>query len=115
MPETLRPTPYLHFIYHQIFFISDNGIPEWQLDAPTPEEVEAAIAAGTSSLEARDSLESSNPSLPVNSPSYRHQVSIKTSARATNLARSAYVMEVATKRISQLVYFLFVIYKILFF
>lgn len=78
--------------------IADKSVPEWQEDSPTPEEVEAAVAAGKSSLAAKDKLEASNPGLPVNSPSYRHQVAIKTSARATNLARSAYIMEEATKK-----------------
>ncbi|XP_067002115.2 uncharacterized protein [Anabrus simplex] len=73
--------------------------PIWSHPAINTGDLEAAIEIGQEELRSRDELESVSPSLDLNSPSFKHTKAVSTSPRATELARSAFVMNVATKHL----------------
>lgn len=100
--EDIKPTPSpvanasLQTLLSMSWPLQDVGVPVWQGPEPSDSELNNAISTGQLSLQTRDIYEANMASLPVSSPSYRHQQSIKTSVQATDLARSGYVMNVAT-------------------
>lgn len=57
----------------------------------------AAMLFAKESLILRDDLEKNVPSLPIDSPSYRHQTVTSTSKRAIELSRIGYIQECGTK------------------
>uniref|UniRef100_A0A1B6C2W3 Chorion peroxidase n=1 Tax=Clastoptera arizonana TaxID=38151 RepID=A0A1B6C2W3_9HEMI len=83
----------------QSFPLTDTKTPSWNMATVEVEDLKSALAEGKASLEAKDKLEALNKGIPKSSPSYRHQQSVKTLPRATYLARSAYVLDVATKAV----------------
>ncbi|XP_066158547.1 peroxidase isoform X2 [Euwallacea fornicatus] len=52
-----------------------------------------AVAIGQTFLNQRDEKEKYSPSLAVDSPSFRHQMVMGTSAKARNMSREGYIME----------------------
>lgn len=60
-------------------------------------EWKECVRVGKEALRDRDEIEKIVPSLPIHSPSYRHQKVVATSAKARKLSRVGYVEEFATK------------------
>lgn len=86
------------FVYIKFFcLILDKVIGDWSAGKLTDSVVQSALAVGVMTLSARDQLEENLVGLPSDSPSYKHQKAVKTSARATYLARTGYVLDIATK------------------
>ncbi|KAJ8918520.1 hypothetical protein NQ315_015227 [Exocentrus adspersus] len=54
------------------------------------------LEAGKQAVKHKDLIEQTTPSLPVSSPSYRHQKAVATSTKATSLAYIGYIEEYAT-------------------
>ncbi|CAG2063800.1 unnamed protein product, partial [Timema podura] len=77
--------------------IPEKPAPDWSGDYVDPSQLEMAVGAGKAALMARDMLETRTPTLSLLSPSYRHQKTVRTNARADQLARAGYVMDVATR------------------
>nr|CAD7568071.1 unnamed protein product [Timema californicum] len=77
--------------------IPEKPAPDWSGDYVDPSQLETAVGAGKAALMARDMLETRTPTLSFLSPSYRHQKTVRTNARADQLARAGYVMDVATR------------------
>lgn len=71
----------------------------WFGQAPSAAELEEALDVGQSGLRDRDKIEAIGPQLDANSPSYRHQMAVRTSAEATKLSRVGYVLDLATRHL----------------
>lgn len=70
---------------------------EWQGPLPSPEEVDEALQAGQQALLLREAYEDKLPEMQRDSPSFRHQLSTKTSPTARELAKTGYVSDEAAK------------------
>lgn len=70
---------------------------EWPAPGPSQEKVAAAVAAGSTAALLRMRLESAMPQMPVDSPSYRHQMAVATGAAANTRARAGFATDEATK------------------
>lgn len=55
-----------------------------------------AMIQGQILLDEKDAIEKNNPSLKIDSPSYRHQKVLDTNEKARNLSRKGYQLEGAT-------------------
>ncbi|XP_075215946.1 uncharacterized protein LOC142321606 [Lycorma delicatula] len=77
--------------------LKDKEVGKWAGGKLNEDSIEKALAEGMMSLSARDELEKKMVGLPPDTPSFKHQKSIKTSTRATYLARTGYMLDVATR------------------
>ncbi|XP_060516076.1 lactoperoxidase isoform X2 [Cylas formicarius] len=60
-------------------------------------DIQDALIAGKKALSEKDRMETYNPSLSIDSPSYRHQKAFSFSEKARNLSRKGYAEEYATR------------------
>ncbi|XP_049961570.1 uncharacterized protein LOC126481680 isoform X1 [Schistocerca serialis cubense] len=80
--------------------LKDKGEPKWSGPPEDASEVEAAVSAGRGALSERDAVEAKAPPLAVTAPAYRAQQALHTTAKARELGRAGYVLDVASKRIA---------------
>jgi len=78
--------------------LADHEAPQWD-QVPTEQEMEEAIAEGKKTLLLKEAFEEKVPTLPIDSPSYRHQLVTRTSPKAREMAKSGFIMEAATKHL----------------
>ncbi|PSN38523.1 hypothetical protein C0J52_20098 [Blattella germanica] len=70
--------------------------PGWE-STPSANELEEALQFGLQKLADRDTAEKMGPRLQQDTPSYRHQMAVRTGAMAARLSRSGYVLDTATR------------------
>ncbi|KAJ4434649.1 hypothetical protein ANN_23214 [Periplaneta americana] len=80
-------------------YVAEVENSSWFGQAPSAAELEEALDVGQSGLRDRDKIEAIGPQLDANSPSYRHQMAVRTSAEATKLSRVGYVLDLATRHL----------------
>lgn len=74
----------------------DEAPTEWLLPPPTISDRDSAVNAGTKALGDRELIEEFVQSPDVNTPSFRHQRAVSTTAEARKLTRRGYVENHAT-------------------
>lgn len=81
--------------------ISEEGEGAWKGPALDSQAVQQAVVLSAQEIEKINSQVFNGPSLPVDSPSYRHQQSIRTSMQAAEMAKSGVLSETATKHVTK--------------
>lgn len=74
----------------------DESPTQWLLPPPTISDRDTAVEAGTKALGDRELIEEFVQSPEVNTPSFRHQRAVSTTAEARKLTRRGYVENHAT-------------------
>jgi hypothetical protein len=72
----------------------------WNGAMPSVTQLEEALNIGHTGLQDRDQLEMAGVHLEMNSPSYRHQMAMRTGPEATRLARAGYMLNLATRHLA---------------
>lgn len=73
----------------------------WALDEPDEMEIEEAIDAGIIALGNRELFEENLQVMPINTPSYRHQRAVSTTAEARRISKRGYIENHATTRLAK--------------
>uniref|UniRef100_A0A8D8S818 Chorion peroxidase n=1 Tax=Cacopsylla melanoneura TaxID=428564 RepID=A0A8D8S818_9HEMI len=97
----VAPNLTLHSLLGMSWPLPEQGEGAWQGPAVTSEQLQQAVIQSRQEIEKINSQVSDGPKLPFDSPSYRHQQSIRTSMQAVQLAQSGILGETATKHISK--------------
>lgn len=84
-----------------IWFGIDEPITNWTLPEPDEEDVKIALDDGIIALGNRELFEENLQVVPVNTPSYRHQRAISTTADARKLTKRGYIENHATKSLAK--------------
>lgn len=74
----------------------DEAPTTWLLSEPSDGDREAAVDEGIIALGNRELYEENSPSVPINTPSFRHQRAVSTTAEARKLAKRGYIENYAT-------------------
>lgn len=93
-----------HSYFHQklvSFFPADEPSVNWTLGQPSDEELKDAIDEGIIALGNRELLEENLQVVPVNTPSFRHQRAVSTTADARKLTKRGYIENHATQSLSK--------------
>lgn len=75
---------------------TDETPSTWMLPLPTAIERNQSIDQGIAALGQRELLEENMKIIPINTPSYKHQKAVSTTANARKLSKRAYVENHAT-------------------
>lgn len=73
----------------------------WALEEPDEMERKEAIDAGIIALGNRELFEESLEVMPINTPSYRHQRAVSTTAEARRISKRGYIENHATSRLAK--------------
>lgn len=73
----------------------------WALEEPDEMEKEEAIDAGMIALGNRELFEENLQVMAINTPSYRHQRAISTTAEARKISKRGYIENQATARLAK--------------
>lgn len=76
--------------------LADELPTTWLLAEPSEDDREAAVDDGIIALGNRELYEETLPIVPMNTPSYRHQRAVSTTAEARQLAKRGYIENFAT-------------------
>lgn len=82
-------------------FLTDEQFSNWSLDEPEASDIKGAIDEGIIALGNRELFEENLQMVPVNSPSFRHQRAVSTTADARKLARRGYIENHATNSLAK--------------
>lgn len=89
------------FALFGFFFLNlDEDIANWTLPEPDESEQRDAIEEGIIALGNRELFEENLQIVPVNTPSFRHQRAVSTTADARKLAKRGYTENYATKSLA---------------
>lgn len=77
----------------------DEPMPNWKWSEPNESQTKNAINAGIKALGDKELLEENTASPALNTPSYRHQRAVSTTAEARVLTKRGYVENHATMEI----------------
>lgn len=83
------------------FFFSDESPTPWLLPPPTVLESESAVNAGINALGNRELFEENLKPVPLNTPSYKHQRAVSTTAAARKLTKRGFVENHATHALAK--------------
>lgn len=79
------------------FHPKDEPITNWTLPEPDATDLRNAIDEGIIALGNRELYEENLQVVPVNTPSFRHQRAVSTTANARKISRRGYIENHATK------------------
>lgn len=88
-------------IINSIKFYADESPTPWLLPPPTELESNAAVNAGINALGTRELFEENLKSVPLNTPSYKHQRAVSTTADARKLTKRGFVENHATHALAK--------------
>lgn len=80
--------------------MKDEPSTNWTLSEPNESDIKDAIDDGIIALGNRDLFEENLQVVPINTPSYRHQRAVSTTADARKLTKRGYIEDHATKSLA---------------
>jgi hypothetical protein len=105
MAAICRITSYLCYGLQNLYIewgtFSEQESTSWYGQPPSAAQLEEALSVGHAGLLDCDKLETAKLHMDESSPSYRHQMAVRTSLEAKKLARAGYVLDLAAKHLAE--------------
>lgn len=96
MKEQTKACESINQFFSPIRCYADESPMPWLLPPPTLVESDSAVTAGINALGNRELFEENLKSVPLNTPSYKHQRAVSTTADARKLTKRGFVENHAT-------------------
>lgn len=86
---------------HNMCIKKDEQPLNWTITQPSDDEIKGALDEGLIALGNRELFEENLQVVPVNTPSFRHQRAVSTTAEARKLTKRGYIEDHATNSLAK--------------